>query len=293
MEFTIENNFLCVRVQSRGAELCSVVKKETGEEMLWQADPAVWNRHAPILFPYCGRLKGGAFTHNGVSYEGGQHGFARDMEHALVEQSGDSVTLCLEANVLTMEKFPFAFKLFSTFRLEGVTVHHDIRVENDGGEVMPFAFGYHPAFLCPFDAAHKAEDYVLRFDTPQTPTVIETGEDDGLVTGATRVYFESETDIPLHDGMFDHASTCFSRLTAGSLSIVEKETGRRVSVGIEGYPYVLMWSAKGPVRYVCIEPWHGLPDARTASGIWEEKPDTVRLAPGESWSTGLAMTFAR
>lgn len=75
------------------------------------------------------------------------------MEHALVEQSGDSVTLCLEANVLTMEKFPFAFKLFSTFRLEGVTVHHDIRVENDGGEVMPFAFGYHPAFLCPFDAA--------------------------------------------------------------------------------------------------------------------------------------------
>lgn len=270
-----------------------MVKKETGEEMLWQADPAVWNRHAPILFPYCGRLKGGAFTHNGVSYEGGQHGFARDMEHALVEQSGDSVTLCLEANVLTMEKFPFAFKLFSTFRLEGVTVHHDIRVENDGGEVMPFAFGYHPAFLCPFDAAHKAEDYVLRFDTPQTPTVIETGEDDGLVTGATRVYFESETDIPLHDGMFDHDSTCFSRLTAGSLSIVEKETGRRVSVGIEGYPYVLIWSAKGPVRYVCIEPWNGLPDARTASGIWEEKPDTVRLAPGESWSTGLAMTFAR
>ena len=31
MEFTIENNFLCVRVQSRGAELCSVVKKETGQ----------------------------------------------------------------------------------------------------------------------------------------------------------------------------------------------------------------------------------------------------------------------
>jgi galactose mutarotase-like enzyme len=92
----------------------------------------------------------------------------------------DSVTLCLEANVLTMEKFPFAFKLFSTFRLEGVTVHHDIRVENDGGEVMPFAFGYHPAFLCPFDAAHKAEDYVLRFDTPQTPTVIETGRTTAL-----------------------------------------------------------------------------------------------------------------
>ena len=71
-----------------------------------------------ILFPYCGKLSGGHYTLDGQTWEGGQHGFARDMEHALVEQSGDSVTLCLEANVLTMEKFPFAFKLFSTFRLE-------------------------------------------------------------------------------------------------------------------------------------------------------------------------------
>ena len=67
MEYRIENDYLCVRIQSRGAEMCSVVKKETGEELLWQADPAVWNRHAPILFPYCGRMRGGMFTQNCVS----------------------------------------------------------------------------------------------------------------------------------------------------------------------------------------------------------------------------------
>lgn len=293
MEYTIENDFLRVRVQSKGAEPCSVVKKESGEELLWQADPAVWGRHAPILFPYCGRLKDGVFTHKGVSYEGGQHGFARDMEHTLTEQSTDCITLCLEANVRTMEKYPFAFKLFSTFRLSGETLHHSIRVENDSGEEMPFGFGYHPAFACPFDAQHKTEDYVLRFDTPESPVVIETGETDGLVTGETRVYFENETDIPLCDGMFDHDSTCFSGLRSRTLSLVEKDTGRRVSVEIEGFPYVLMWSAPGPIRYVCIEPWHGLPDARTATGVWLEKPHTVRLAPGESWQTDLAMTFAR
>ncbi len=293
MEYTIENDYLRVRVQSKGAELCSVVKKETGEELLWQADPEVWGRHAPILFPYCGRLRGGAFTHKGVSYEGGQHGFARDLEHTLVEQGTDTITLCLEANVLTMEKFPFAFKLFSTFRLSGETVHHSIRVQNDGDEPMPFGFGYHPAFLCPFDGAHKAEDYVLRFEQPESPLVIETGEDDGLVTGETRVYFDGQTDIPLRDGFFDHDSTCFSRLRSKTFSLVEKDTGRRVTVDIEGYPYVLMWSAKGPIRFVCIEPWHSLPDARTATGVWTEKLDTVRLAPGESWETDLAMTFAR
>lgn len=293
MEFTIENEVLRVKVQSKGAELCSVVKKETGEEMLWQADPEVWGRHAPILFPYCGRLKNGTFTHKDVVYEGGQHGFARDFEHALVEQGSDFVTLCLEANVRTMEKYPFAFKLFTTYRIEGNVLRHEIRIENDSNEEMPFSFGYHPAFLCPFDAQHKPEDYVLRFDEPETPEVVVTGEDDGLVTGEHYTYFENGTEIPVHDGMFDHDSVCFKNLKSKTFSIVEKETGRSVSVNIEKFPYVLMWSAKGAIRYLCIEPWHGLPDARTSNGVWLEKPDTIHLAPEDQWETSLTVTFAR
>ena len=70
MEFILENENLRVTVESHGAELVSVVNKQTGAEMLWQADPAVWARHAPVLFPYCGRLKDGAFTCKGVRYEG-------------------------------------------------------------------------------------------------------------------------------------------------------------------------------------------------------------------------------
>ncbi len=293
MEYTIENDYLRARIQSKGAELCSVVKKATGEEMLWQADPAVWNRHAPILFPYCGRLKDGRFTHKGVVYEGGQHGFARDLEHTLTAQGTDNAALCLEANALTMEKYPFAFKLFTGFRLSGETLHHTVRVVNDGDEEMPFAIGFHPGFACPFDEMHKASDYVLRFEQPESPTVIETGEEDGLVTGKTRVYFENQTDIPLSDGFFDHDSTCFTKVKSKSLSLVEKDTGRCVRVSIEDFPYVLMWSAKGAIRFVCIEPWYGVPDTRTASGVWTEKPDTIRLAPGESWERDLAMTFAR
>ena len=85
MEYLLENEFLQAVVASQGAELVSVREKATGRELMWRGDAAVWGRHAPILFPYCGRLRGGAFTHRGVRYEGGQHGFARDMEHALVE----------------------------------------------------------------------------------------------------------------------------------------------------------------------------------------------------------------
>lgn len=293
MDFILENNILRVCVKSKGAELASVIKKETGEELLWQGDPARWNRHAPILFPYCGRLKNGAFTHDGVRYEGGQHGFARDLEHALVEQTESRLVLCLEANALTMEKFPFAFQLYSTFVLEGDSLTQRIEILNDGEETMPFGFGFHPGFVCPFDARHKAEDYAFTFELPETPEVIETGEKSGLVTGARHVLFEDGTQLPLSDHLFDHDSICMTHLRSKTLAVTERDTGRCIRVGIEGFPEVLVWSARGPLAFVCIEPWCSLPDAENASGAWTEKQAAATLAPGEHWEKTLALQFAR
>ena len=55
MQATIQNEFLSLTVDTHGAEAVSL-KNAAGEELLWQADPAVWKRHAPILFPYTGKL---------------------------------------------------------------------------------------------------------------------------------------------------------------------------------------------------------------------------------------------
>ena len=74
MQATIQNEFLSLTVDTHGAEAVSL-KNAAGEELLWQADPAVWKRHAPILFPWTGKLKDGSFTHGGKTYKGGQHGF--------------------------------------------------------------------------------------------------------------------------------------------------------------------------------------------------------------------------
>ena len=295
MDYILENNNLRAVVRSTGAELVSVINKATGEEMMWDAQPEIWGRNAPVLFPYCGRLKDGSFTHKGVSYQGGQHGFARDMEHALVEQQPEQLTLCLEANALTMEKFPFAFALRTTYRLCANALYHEIEVLNDGDEPMSFGFGYHPGFACPFDAQHSAQDYSFVFDTPQTPTVVVCSETTGLTTGQTYAYKEGEpiTEIPLTNQLFDHDSICFSGLTCKTLSLVEKASGRRITLGVEGFPYVLLWSTKGPVRFACIEPWHTLPDAETASGEWSEKTPSITLEPGTQWRTVLPMQFAR
>ncbi|MEF9969818.1 MAG: aldose 1-epimerase family protein [Ruthenibacterium sp.] len=293
MEYFLENELLRVTINSFGAELTSIRKKETGEELLWQADPAVWNRHAPILFPYCGKLKDGKFTHKGVTYAGGQHGFARDMEYALHAQSGGEISLCLEANALTMEKYPFAFKLITTYHLAGTALHHTISVLNDGDEPMHFGVGYHPGINCPFDRHHTIADYSFVFDTPETPAVIETGKTSGLVTGKTEVYCKNETVIPITDHLFDGDSICFKGLQSKTLSVVEAGSGRRVTFDIAGYPYVLIWSAKGPVQFVCVEPWFGLPDPENATGEWNEKPAVVTLCAGGTWNTELVIHFDR
>ena len=47
----LSNDELAVQVAEHGAELSSIVAKATGKEYLWQADPAFWKRHSPVLFP--------------------------------------------------------------------------------------------------------------------------------------------------------------------------------------------------------------------------------------------------
>ena len=77
MIHTIQNRHLAVQVDDLGAQLCSV-RSPDGTEYIWQADPAIWGRHAPLLFPVIGRLQDGQYTLDGQVFSIPIHGFARD-----------------------------------------------------------------------------------------------------------------------------------------------------------------------------------------------------------------------
>ena len=85
-----------------------------------------------------------------------------------------------------------------------------------------------------------------------------------------------------------------SKLTAKTLSVVEKDTGRRITVGLEGFPYTLIWSAVGnpELHFVCIEPWQSTPSPAEGGNLWEEKPAAAVLQPGETYETCLKTTFS-
>ena len=293
MEYIIENEYLKVTVTTWGAQVKSVVRKCDGAEHIWQADPAVWGYHAPILFPYCGKLKDGFYTLDGKRYESSaQHGFARTATHSLVSQSREKIVLGLTESAETLAVFPFRFRLLSTFTLEGDTLHHKLTVENTDDKPISFGIGYHPAFTVPFDASHTISDYELRFSETESPLCLGTAPK-GLVNGQVYSLGQNIRTIPITDGMFDSDSHCMVNLQSKTLGIYEKDSGRAVVCHIADFPYTLIWSKPGRPQFICIEPWNSLPSYEFGSHAWEEKAAAATVNPGESWSTTLKTSFVR
>ena len=291
-EFTIENEYLKVTVTTYGAQIKSVIRKCDGVEHMWQADPAVWGFHAPVMVPHCGKLVDGKLEAKGRICEDVQHGFARLMEHDFVEQTEDVIVLELCANEETLAKFPYDFRLVSTFALEGDTLHHTLTVENLDEEKMPFGIGYHPGYAIPFDNNHVATDYELRFSDLESPLCLNC-----LPTGLLQkdhYYLGTNiTAIPVDENLFANDSHCMTNLNSRTLGIYEKGTGRAVVCDISEFPYTLIWSKPGMPKYICIEPWHSLPSPEGGSIKWEEKPAAAILSPGEAWSTTMSTSFVR
>ena len=293
MDYILENEYLKVTVTTWGAQLKSVIRKCDGVEHMWQADKSHWGYHAPILFPFCGKVKDGMVEVRGQHFENvPQHGFARIGEHTLVSQNEHSVVLELRDSEATMAMWPYAFRLLSTFTLDGDTVHQTLTVCNADDEPISFGIGYHPGFTVPFDENHVATDYELRFDTPQSPLCLNCMPT-GLFQGNT-YYLAYNTDtIPIDENLFANDSHCMAGLSAKTLGIYEKGTGRAVVCDISPFPYTLIWCKPGMPRFVCIEPWHSLPSAQDGDHKWEHKAAAATIAPGDSWSTTLSMTFRR
>lgn len=292
MEYTIENEYLKLTVTTWGAQVKSVVRKCDNVEHIWQADKAVWGYHAPILFPHAGKVVGNKIIAKGREFEATQHGFARLMEHDFVEQSEDTIVLELCSNEETLAKFPFEFRLISTFTLEADTVHHTLTVENLDEAELPFGIGYHPAFTVPFDNKHVAADYELRFSEMESPICINCLPH-GLMHGNLYYLGSNIQTIPIDERLFANDSHCMVGLKSQTLGIYERGTGRGVVCNISEFPYTLIWSKPGQPRFVCIEPWHSLPSPENGTSDWNEKPAAAVLQPGEAWSCTLSTSFVR
>ena len=127
MVHILENELLKVTIADKGAELTHVYDKESKTERIWSADPEIWNRHAPILFPFVGKTFNNRYIYKEQTYQmKTQHGFARDMEF---EQIGEN-SYVLKSNKETLKKFPFEFELYVAYEVKGNRVITKYKIIN-------------------------------------------------------------------------------------------------------------------------------------------------------------------
>ena len=158
----IENDLLRVTVNSFGAELQSICRKDTDTEYLWQGDPAFWSDRAPNLFPICGRLVEGKYIYDGVTYEMDIHGFAKDLEWKVIHQTPDTLTLQLKTTPKTLATYPWVFSLEMVYALTDNTLSVATILHNLDEKPLLFAMGGHPGFNVPLTPGEAFSDYFIQ-----------------------------------------------------------------------------------------------------------------------------------
>jgi galactose mutarotase-like enzyme len=146
-----------------------IVWRVDGRDLLWSGDPEHWGWHAPVLFPVVGQMNGGLVRIKSQTYDMPRHGFARTSLFRCLEHSEDSARFRLDQETAETT-FPLPFMLDLSVVLQPRSLSLEFTVSNPGSDTLPYALGFHPAFLWPFDAGLQT-DYDLRFEADERAEV--------------------------------------------------------------------------------------------------------------------------
>lgn len=279
MIYTIEKNGVCAKINSLGAELISFVGKD-GYEYMWQGD--IWAKHAPVLFPLCGKIKNNEYTYKGKKYSLRGRGFAPKAKFRLIDKSEDKLILRLTENEETLACYPFEFSLTAEYLITEDGLSASYTVENTGKDTLPYMFGWHPAFNLWGKA--PISDFRLYFPAAgrvkMHPLALERGP---FVNGEV-------IDFPLDGGSYYlNEEEIYSNdtliLTNSGDEVVLSAKGeeRELTMSYSGnLPYFCVWKSEtSEARFLCLEPWSNSP----CDGIADEDFETrvmERLPVGKS-----------
>ena len=226
-----------------------------------------WNNSAIIMFPVISSQKDDTYLIDGKQYRMGKHGIARHLpsEQFLLEKPNDVFfiqTYVANTEVNTEKgtfSFPVSYEIRQRFSInpdDSEKLNHFVQLSNLSDVQMPFAFGWHPAFLLTGDKQHF------------------------------------NLEVHFNDGL----PSLGSRMSLLGVNVVEHSEGNVVSfrnanaVILRGHGYTIelesnignmqIWSPKGQ-ELVAIEPVSAL-SSKEYSGELKDKPGYQVLAPRAS-----------
>ncbi len=288
---TLEDNGKIATIKLKGAELTSFIKE--GIEYIWDANPSVWNRHSPVLFPIVGRLKDNRFLFNDKSHTLPQHGFARDLNFQLIEHHDTKATFELTSDQKTFVSFPFEFVLRISYVLSDSRLSVNYEVENPSLENnLFFSIGAHPGFHCPLiPEVEKFTDYVLDFGDNSLQSIELWKLDEGLIANEKETIPLKNGQIPLKYALFENDALIFSTEKVKKLNLRSRVSGKGVSMDFPEFRWVGVWTKGQGAPFICLEPWCGIADTVDHDQYFTKKLGINRLSPQQKFSRSFVIQF--
>ena len=288
MEFKIKNKYLELVVSSHGAEKQSLVCLENNINYLRDVDE-YWNRHAPLLFPIVGKLRDLKTIINNKEYSMKQHGFVRDMEFELYNQTGDQITLVNTYNEETLKMYPFKYKVLVTYTLDEKTLHTEFKVVNEDYQVIPFNYGGHPGFRCPLYKDEKFEDYSVVFEKTENFNAPLVKVENGTLDFDHTIEYKNIDKIDLEYKYFELDAIVIPNVKSQSVKLVNKDN-KGVKFDFKGFPSLAIWTRPN-APFVCLEPWIGYADKYNSNYNFIEKDNMQFLNPEEEFKVTYSITI--
>ena len=251
-------------ISRQGGELIALYQGD--HNIIWCRDGAVWGNSAPLLFPICGRLREGTYSYGGKDFSLSPHGFAKTKEFTVVSQNENCVTLAIFDDEQTRLVYPFAFRFAVTYALGEGGLDVTFTVTNRGEEPLPYSLGGHWGFAL----ADSIEKYSLRFDEERK--LSREILDGAFLSGETEALEVQGDILPLSYHICDN-DTWVIRDAPRACTLLHR--GKEV-VRLEypDSPHLLIWT-KPEARFVCLEPWNGMPDGKESGDI--TRKDSIHL----------------
>lgn len=279
MLYTVKNEKMTYTFSDIGGELISA-KSADGIEYIWRGVEDLWNKHAPLLFPFCGRLLGGKYLYGGEEFGYQSHGFVSKSELAVSNVTENSISFTLCQSEETKKIYPFDFIFTVTYTADGNSLRADIKIENRDNREMLYMLGGHPGFSTEINEGADLNDYkvVMGVDKAKLHRLIcdecvsEVGEDYAFDNGALKIC----------NGLFedDATATMIFKELPNKLRLATDKGPHAVELEFsEGFEYLCIWKFIEPgADYLCLEPWTSVPSDERVPVVLEERRTMKRLA---------------
>lgn len=254
----LENERLAISVKLFGGAFCSIFDKKNSIQLLWQGGENSWNSRDHVLFPFIGRRQDGYYTVDGERFEMGLHGFALNSEFSVEKLSDAEAVLLIKSSPETKRIYPFDFEMRVKYTLCGNSVSVGYEVKNTHGKEIYFSVGGHIGLNVDGTTDGEGNDDTdgnfIRF----APPIKKVYKLDGLFVGG-KSECAPVSEFETSKRYFREKDT-FIGITDGKCALtLEKRSGGKISITTDA-PVLALWSNNKYGKFVCVEPWYGLPD---------------------------------